>query len=488
MKLLGMATLLGLALTITGCDKKGDKPTTESKLATNSIASFQWSEKTQAQAEIRITNKFGEPISGAEILIGDAQGTPFRGNFIVTDRQGLASVPADWTSPASVTVQAQGYIRQTLLSQLPGNISIRMSTAYLPQYAEVKGKVNALPVVDGDKLIDFALAMPLLTKSDLVYFDFGQVISPFSDTLSAAGQSFQMPSNVSLPKQKENYFINVTLDKPVYRLKTPTLGAKKFVATRGRFVFKTVVGELRNGKGFHEVINHFSILGGGVKDGIVTGPNLALDIPGADLTFSSQVSVNAVDALADEVSLVLATSEVDGHMVPTDVKRTTNGKPMALQVLPTQPVQIINVIKKQSEFMADTPGSDRMTASILPLANTTGNKLLPLMAQPSITNRDNYAITIPQIQSVQGVNPVATSAVISDLVEVREGEKVILTPIRKWEVLGYGWNNQINLPKWPLDATNARKRVEVKYIGSSTSTATNTLDFATHVTHASKDF
>jgi hypothetical protein len=485
MKLLGMTTLLGIALLFTGCDKKGDKPSTENKFATNSVASFLWQEKTEAQAEIRITNKFGEPIAGAEVLIGDAQGTPFRGNFITSDRNGVASVPADWTSPASVTVQAQGYIRQTLLNQLPGNISVRMNTAYLTQYAEVKGKVSGLPVADGDKLIDFALAMPLLTKSDLVYFDFGQVISPFSDTLSAAGQTFQLPSNVSLPKQKESYFISVTLDKPVYRLKTPTLGAKKFVATRGRFVFKTVVGELRNGKAFHEVINHFSILGGGLKDGIVTGPNLNLDVPGADLTFSSQVNVNAVDALADEVSLVLATSELDGHMVPTDVKRTTNGKAMALQVMPTQPVQIINVIKKQSEFMTDVPGSDRMSASILPLANTVGNKLLPIMAAPSIAN---YVITIPQLQTVAGINQVATSAVISDLVEVKEGEKVILTPIRKWEVLGYGWNSQINLPKWPLDASNSRKRVEVKYIGSSTSNAKNTLDFATHVTHASKDF
>jgi hypothetical protein len=486
MKFFWTSGLIAMSLLFSACDKK-EGPKNEDKFAAG-IASFHRTEISGANAEIRIFNKFGEPISGAQILIGDAQGTPFRGNFLSTDRNGVAVIPEEWTSAASITVDAKGYIRQTLLNQLPGNISIRLNTAYLPQYSEVSGKVTGLPVVDKDKLIDFALAMPLLTKSDLVYFDLGQVISPFSDTLSAAGQSFNLPSNVSLPKQKENYFISVTLEKPVFRLKTPTIGPKKFVATRGRFVFKTVVGELRDGKAFHEVINHFSILGAGVKDGVITGPNLGLDISGSDMSFTSQVNVNAVNAKEDEVALVLATSEVDGSMVPTDVKRTTNDNAIALQVLPTQPVQIINVIKKENEFMTDAPGSDRMTASILPIAATANNRLLPLISNPTISFRENYSIKLPELPVTSGIFPIAVSAVISDLAEIREGEKVIKTPIRKWEVIGYGWNQNLNLPKWPLADSNSRKRVEVKYIGSATSNAQNTLDFATHVTHASTDF
>lgn len=484
-QMLWMTALLGLSLVITGCDKnKGEKP--KSEMA--SVAGFERFKRTKENAEIKVVNQFGEPIANAQILIGDAQGTPFRGNFITTNAQGMALVPREWTTPASLTVAAQGYVRKTILKQTPANFTIYMSTAYLNQYAEVKGKVNNLPVVDGDKLIDFAMAMPVLSRADLINFDFNQVISPFNDKLSAAGQESNIPSNISLPKQKESYIISVTLDKPVYRLKVPTIGQRKFVATRGRFVFKTVAGELRNGKKFHELINHFSILGAGLKDAMLTGPVTNLDIPGNELNFSSVIQVNPTSSQADEIALVLATSDMSGMMVPTDIKRVTNGKPTALQALPNQPSYIVNMIKKQSEFMSQAPGADRMTASVLPYSAASQYKLLPLIGNPSITNRENYIINLPAVARVEGINPVATTAMISDLTEVREGDTVVMTPIRKWEVTGFGWDAQISLPKWPLDSSTTRKRVEVNYIGSSTSDAANTLENATHVTHASTDF
>jgi hypothetical protein len=490
MKLLITPLLVGALVAFSGCDK--DKSDTgDSKLLTQN-ASFSWSALTTTEnAEIKVFNQHGEPILGAKILIGDAQGNPFRGNFISTDRLGSAIIPNDWVTPASVTVDAAGYIRQTLLNQSPGNISIRLNPAYQVQYPEIKGTVTDLPVVNSDKLIDFALAMPLMKKSELLNLDLAQVISPFSDIISAAGQKIPVPSNISLPKQKESYIIGVTLDKPIYRLKTPTLGNKKLVAVRGRFVFKTVVDQLRGGKAFYDVINDFSILGGGIANAVVTGPiTNDITIPGNVFAFTNQVQVNAIAANADELALVLAVNEVDGYMIPSDVKRTAAGKVTNLQTLPNQPTYIISTIKKQSEFMSNAPGSDRISASVLPHTAGAQNKLLPLIANPTITNRENYIINLPTAPKVAGINPVATSAVISDLEEKKEGDILVLSPVRKWEVIGFGWNQQISLPKWPIASSTAgtRKRVEVNYVGSSTSNATDTLDFATHLTHASADF
>lgn len=492
MKIFMAPALIASLLFLSSCDKnKTDKPDTNELSST--MSSFSWSEKAAKTAEIRIFNQYNEPISGAQILIGDAQGVPFRGNFISTDRDGLAIIPADWSTPASVTVDAQGYIRQTILNQNPGNLIIRMNTAYLAQYAEVRGVVTGLPVVNSDKLIDFALAMPLLKKSDLLSLDLSQVISPYSDTISAGGQKMSVPSNVSLPKQKESYIIGITLDKPVYRLKVPTYGPKKYVATSGRFVFKKVVDQLRGGKAFYEVINDFSILGGGVVDGVISNPLTQLDIPGTALNFSSQIQVNPSSPLSDEIAMVLATAEMDGYMVPTDVKRVTAGKQTALRTLPNQPAYIINTIKKTSEFMSNAPGSDRMSASAMPYSVESNYVMLPLIANPTVVNRENYQINLPQIGTTEGVSPVATSAIISDLAEVREGQTVVVTPVRKWEVIGLGWNAQINLPRWPLAASNAKKRVEVNYIGSAlnncaTQSGTVSLNCATHITHASTDF
>ena len=479
---------LCFGLLLTSCNQdKSDKP------ETTNVARFLWTEKSKiSTAQIKIINQYGEPIQGAQILIGDAQGSPFRDNFITTDKLGSAIIPTDWSTPASVTVDASGYIRQTLLNVIPGNLTLKMSTAYLAQRAEVRGQVTQLPVVNGDKLVDFALVMPAVAKADLLNFDLGQVISPYNDTLSAAGQNSDIPSNISLPKQNESYFINVTLDKPVYRLKVPTLGSKKIVTVRGRFVFKTVVAELRNGKPFPELINYFSILGGSIRDTTVTGAVTNLDIPGNELVFNNTLSVNSTATQSDELLLLLATNEVSGSMIPTDVKRAVNGQATKLQSLSSNSAFIVSIIKKQSEFMSQTPGSDRMSASLLPYSATTAQKLLPLIGNPTITNSSNYVISMPSAPTTAGINPIAISATISDLVEAQDAGKTILLPNKKWEILGLGWSQQISLPKWPLDSSTARKRVEVNFIGSITNTLTrlddSLIENATHITHASTDF
>jgi hypothetical protein len=370
-----------------------------------------------------------------------------------------------------------------------------MNKAYLPQYAEIRGNVTGLPVVDGDKLIDFALAMPLMKKSELLGLDLSQVISPYNDTISAAGQKISVPSNISLPKQRESYIIGITLDKGLYRLKTPTYGNKKLVTIRGRFVFKSVVDQFRAGKAFYEVLNDFSFYGGGVADASVLNPVTNVNIPGNALTFNGQVQVNAVPANADEVPVVLAASEMDGYMIPTDVKRTAAGKTTTLQVLPNQPTYIVSAVKRQSEFMANTPGADRISASSVPYAPNMQNKLLPLVANPSITSRDNYVITLPAAPTTDGITPVATTAIISDLVESRAGDVTVVSAIHKWEVVGGGWSSQINLPKWPqtdAEGSAAKKRVEINFIGANTPVScrvvSDCLDSATHLTHASADF
>ncbi len=481
--------LLGSVLLFTGCDKdkKDDKSSSASE-----VVRFKWSQKnTEAQAQITVINQYGEAVAGAQVLIGDSQGSPFRDNFVTSDGSGVARIPVEWVSPASVTVDAKGYIRQTLMNQFPGNITLRLNSAYLAQRAEVKGLVTGLPVVDGDKLIDFALVMPALTKADLLNFDLGQVISPYTDTFSAAGQTGDVPSNVSIPKQKESYFIGVTLDKPIYRLKVATLGPKKFVAARGRFVFKTVVSELRAGKPFQDLINHFSILGGSLRDATVTGPLTNLDIPGTEMSFSSVIQVNSPAMPADELLMVLATSDVAGVMVPTDVKRVVAGKATALQTLPAKTGYVISVAKKQADFNSTAPGTDRMSASFLPVANSA-QKLLPIAGNPSITNSGGYVINLPAAPAAEGVNALAVSASLSDLVEVKDGAKTVITTVRKWDILGSGWSQQLTLPKWPLETTPNRKRVEVNFIGSSTSKSTNIddslIENATHVSHASADF
>jgi hypothetical protein len=476
---------------VAGCnnDKKDGEP--KSSLATG--AHFDWSAKSEeALAQVRIINQYDEPLSGAQVLIGTAQGSPFANNFVSTDKNGIAQIPKEWTSSTTITADASGYIRQSVLNQKPGNITIRLNPAYLAQRAEVKGNVTGLPVTDGDGLIDFALMMPALTKGALLNFDMNDMISPYTDTLSAAGQKSDIPSNLSLPKQRENYsIIGVTLDKPLFRLKVPTLGNKKFVSVRGRFVFKTVVSKLRNGTPFFDLINDFSILGGGLRSATITG-DTSLDVPGTEMTFSGNMKVQPPAVQSDETLMMIAASDVSGSMVPTDIKKAIPGQATTLQTLPNTAGYVVSVVKKQADLTSTAPGSDRMSASLLPYASR-GQALLPIMGNPSISTSGNYVITLADLPTVSGINPLAVSASISDLVEAKDGAKTIITTTKKWEILSPGWSNKISLPTWPLDNSNVRKRVEVNYIGSTTSRSTdlnNTalIDNATHVTHASADF
>ncbi|MBC7466185.1 MAG: hypothetical protein H7256_09340 [Bdellovibrio sp.] len=484
-KLVSASVVLASTLLFWGCSQdKSETPKTDSQILNERM-------RITGQAQIKVVNQYGEPLA-AKILVGSSEGVPFAGNFIQTSSDGVAIIPKQWTSAQHVTIEANGYIRQTLLNQDPANLTIKLNPTYLATRAEVKGEVTSLPVVNGDKLIDFALVMPGMSRGDLLNFDLNSVISPYSDTLTAVGQSNPIPSNVSLPTQKESYFIGVTLSKPQYRMYTPTYGPKRVYAARGRFVFKDVVKELQNGTPFYELINYFSILGGGIRDITLTGPSTALDIPGTELEFKSTLKVQAPVAAADEVLLVLAASDVASSLIPTDIKKPEQGATLNLSSLSNKPAYIISVKKRKAEFMATTPGADRLTAAISVYVDNIKPTLLPLVESPTITTANGIEITLPAAPVTAGINPLAISAAISDLVDVQNGTDKITNVNRRWEILGAGWNAKIQLPNWPLENMASKKRVEINFIGSTTNTSTplddSLIQAATHVTHASKDF
>ena len=480
--------ILGLALQLTGCSK--DKTET---LQSDIIDRVRWTAADpDAATQIKVVNQFGEPVANAQVLIGQAQGAPFKGNFLQTNQAGIAVIPREWTEPAHVTVDAAGYVRQTLLNQKPGNMTLKLNSAYLARRAELRGQVTNLPVQNGDKLIDFGLVMPALTRADILNFDLDQVISPYTDILSVAGQSAPLPSNVSLPTQKESYIFNLTISKPVYRLMVPTLGPKTFYAARGRFHFKTVVDKLRDGTPFYELLNDFSILGGGLRETQIVAGQTTLDIPGTELEFKSTMQVQSATAQSDEVLMMLAASDVAGTLIPTDVKKFAPNQNVTLTSMAGKPAFVVNVIKKQSEFMSRVSGADRLSASLAPYKAGEKQTLLPLVANPSIQNASSFVIQLPAAPTAAGVNGIAVSATISDLYETPNGNTKIVSANRRWEVLGLGWGTQIQLPAWPLANMTPTKKVEINFIGSTTGKPVDLDDSiiqaATHVSHSSTEF
>lgn len=465
----------------------------QSETVPQAISSWSALSKSERSALIQVVNQFNEPIENAQILIGSATGNPFQDNFLATDKNGAVVVPSDWSTSEHVTVDAPGYIRQTLLSQAPGNITIKLNKAYLSIPAMITGEVTQLPVVNGDKNIDFGLVMSALTRADLLNFDLNLVLSPFNDVLTVAGQSAAVPSNISLPTQKESYIFNFTISKPKYRYYSPTTGDRRILAAAGKFPFKTVIDELRDGKPFYELINYFDLTGGGLRDVNVKSPSINLNIPGNELKFNSQVTITSPQLNADEVFITMAANEVSGYLIPTGIRKMDSKSSATLNTLAGKPIYTLSAIKKQGEFMTTASGADRLSAAFTPYKAGSAPILMPLINDPSISSANNaYKISLPSINKTKGVSGVAVTASISEITQIPDGSSTVTQLIRKWEIMGNDWPKDIQLPKWPLNSASGRKRFDVNFIGSTTKSSVvlgdELVNAATHLTHSSVEF
>ena len=90
--------LITLPLVFVGCNKD-DKPTPKE------FSPFGIFGETQNVPTLKFINDQGQPLVGAQVLIGLAEGA-FPGNFGKTDENGDFVVPADWTSADMMTVDA----------------------------------------------------------------------------------------------------------------------------------------------------------------------------------------------------------------------------------------------------------------------------------------------------------------------------------------------------------------------------------------------
>jgi len=478
MKKLMMA--LAVPALLVGCskDKKPKEPS-------SGISSLFWAQTTNV---ITIKAIDDTPIAGAQILIGDALNAPFSGNFLTTDANGQVEIPAGWTSPAAVTIQAAGYVRATYLAQEPGALTIKLRPQPTKVQYEVRGNTQGLPIQDKDGFIDFGLVMPAFTKMDMLAFDINNVISPQSDRISAMGQDIDVPANISLPKQSEKYSLfTITLDKPTYRIYYGQPGVNRVFAVRGRFPFKSTVDALRGGAEFYELINDFKLSGGAIRDIEIKSGQNKLDMPTRELNFTDAQNVVAPQFRGDEMFIAVGIANQSGYMIPTDVKRLNQGQKISLGTLPGSDKMVLGVLKKSADMKN---GGDRMSATLLPFSAGVTPSMLPLVPDPTLAGDE---LLLPKFNTIAGVNPIATYSILSKEEEVQQGNAKVKILNPQWEVYAQNWLERMKLPQWPNDATIAgKKRWEVNFVGSQTASQVPVgpamIEAATHVTHSSVSF
>lgn len=448
----------------------------------------------RSRPRIRVTDIFGYPVPGARILIGDGLNTPFEGNYFLTNANGEAEIPDLWTMNATITADAAGYIRVSYLSQSPGPMNLIMQPDLNVRRAELAGNTQGFKIVNGDKLIDFGLTLKAMTYEDLLSFDLNMVLSPYKDVISAGGFDIYLPSNVSLPPQKESYGIfPISLSKNQYRLFfSPTEATQKIMTANGRFVFKKVVDGYREGRPVYELLDHFALTGGTFNDVIINSSKKNMDVQVESFIFTEKRNIQAQRYSNEEVLFSLGIHKQGGYLVPTDVKRTPSASVQALNIYTADRAYYLGVLKKAKEMDPKTPGDERTSAVFLPFEERLQAQFLPFINAPIPAGSGR--LNLPQPSNSIGVNELGMYSVLSQgrKVKLSSGEEVIVYD-KNWEVYGEGWSKHITLPQWPLQKTNfTGKKWEITFIGSKKTKVFNygptILEAATHVTHSAVAF
>lgn len=496
--------------------------------------------------KIRITNEKGQPIAGADVLVGNEPGKPFANNLLHTDVNGNITVTADWKTALPLTVTASGYLRATFLNVAPAPAEFQLHTADVPTQIEIKGRATQFGDLRKDGKVDFGLVYPALNRRQLAQFEIENVISPQFDQIKVLTETVSVPSNLTLPRQDESYILPITLEKPEYRLYVKDPGTYRVMATHGQFPLKQVVSQLRDGKSFYEVLNLFKFSECGQRDIVVNDKTSDQDVPINQVAFTRTVPIKAPTLDAGQVMLSAALTSQGDLYFPSDIKRIESGEQAQLAApvasgnnylvsllmpqkeaekiggvhttivpAPEDPTQHISADFKivferfaqlfglfipadqgESAKPSDQPkfdANDGPGGMSIALNNESDSQptFLSLIARPTVVSKTAVSMTAPA--EIKGIQPVATYVVLSQIDHVAMGDYQLERRYRLWEVYYPGWVNQVQLPNLGLTFEPGKTyRWEVFYMGSTQTNFSDNakiyfLDKVTHVSHNSFD-
>ncbi|MGE3974703.1 MAG: hypothetical protein AB7F59_09275 [Bdellovibrionales bacterium] len=394
----------------------------------------------------------GVPVAQAKILIG--MGNQGR-DFLMTDENGLVTIPAYWTNAEHVTIEANGFIRATYLNQMPTAKAFTVHLADIKPTIEVKGNTTQFQpyIVEKDGIVDFALVLPLVSTEDMLFFNENSVLSTEMDYISIFGQRMGIPSNISVPVQKEKYgLFTFTLNKPLFRFKVARPGNMKLLAARGR----ASLGALKDRLPPNELINQITIAGGGVRATTVASTGGQVDIPVNELNFNQKLAVTAPQ-LPQGTHLLAVPLIADGALrYPSDVKSLKPMESRQLTVAAQGASELATIISP-----LDRTVSKAASAALVPVRPASqALKHLGLPAAPTVANNQIQlsSPTIPAGVMATGLYMTKSAVTLTTV----EGE-TIETIERKWEVYGEKWDTAVTLPVLP-ETHEGKSRWEASFL------------------------
>jgi hypothetical protein len=430
--------------------------------------------KTQSESPaLQVNGQDGNPIPHAQVLIGARDGVPFSGNLLTADDTGVIALPTAWTDAQPVTIDATGYVRATYFAQTPGAHTYQLRIQLIPQKIEIKGQATGFGKIPDDDQMYVGLVFPAISRRSIMEFQMSSIVSSESDQLSIFGQSFDVPSNMSIPKQTQEYIFPVTFDKPAYRTYVPSRGTYHMAASQARFPFKTVVDLLRSGKSFMDVINLFEFRSVGIRDVQANAASNSQNIPVGEVKFAPNVAIQAPAFDAQSAMLALALMESAGDVIPTDLKRLNPNQKMNL-TFPTNGYSgyVLSILRPPGARKIGAQGQT-MAAIITPVNQSQALQFMPAVGAPQLTSG---TLLLQPPASTSGINTAGTYAVYSSVTVVQSGKMKMETQIPQWELFSENWDSQLGLPEWPGQAATpppagTQFRWNVTFLGNNSNSA-----------------
>jgi hypothetical protein len=403
---------------------------------------------TSATSQIAVLNALGQPIANAKILIGLRAGVPFPGNELVTGADGRVDLPAAWTDAQPVTIDAPGHVRATWLAQTPASVSLKLRRAITPQKLELKGQTSGFGNLQKDGWVDVGMVFPALNRGQLASLQVTDLISPEIDTIRPGfGQTIELPSNITLPKQSETYVFPITLDKPVYRAFLHEPRTYTMVAAHARFPFEKVVDELRGGKSFYDVLNYFEFKSATLTPVNVTGRSQSQDLTVNKTKFSPALDITAPRFASNFAMLAVSVIEEQGLLYPTDVKSLSPQQKVRLVAPPNAPGLVVGALR-DSQAPTNGPEADAMSVVVAPNNQTSGFDFIDIpnapkaVATASSTSLETHPPKVP----TAAIDAAVTYAMLTKVDTIQSGKMQIDSKLAVWDVYAPGWVNRMELP------------------------------------------
>lgn len=401
------------------------------------------------QSVLTVTDSSGAPIANAQILIGKSLNQPFSGNFIATDVNGQVAIPAGWSGPMPITIQAPGYVRTTFFDREPSDLTFAIHKSFDGKYFQITGETTNYSGLSDGKTIHVGLLLPMFSRDQLPGIELSALMSPEPDPVSVMGQQFQVPSNLSIPTQEADYILPVTISKPGFRLFARESGQKMISVVHASFLLDDVMGEIQNGLNIAKIANKVTFVGGSIRTAVAGPKTSPVKMPVTDMTFTPSINFTAPKYPANLSLAAIAVPENAGAFAVSDLKVIKPGAKGTLMA-PRAGVAkgLVIALLREARQKESTVGVQNafLSATIQSAALNQAPDVLDLVPAPEM-RADTLVMTPPK--AINGVEKTMTRATLSKIDVMTNGKYSYESKTPKWELYAADWTASMALPTWP---------------------------------------